>query len=392
MSRFEHENIKFDILKKRAFNMRWAEVEDGVIPLTAADSDFPVAPEIVEDLIEYIQEGYFSYTPKTGMEECKQSIARSLLARKNEIVNPELILHIDSAARGMFVIAQTVLDPGDEVIVFDPVDFLFKQSVLSANATPVLFPMEVTSDNSISFANLEKYITDKTKMICLCNPHNPLGKLYNMSDLDVLLTIAEKYDLWIMNDEIWADIVYSEKKFNSILELGNERNKKTISVYGFSKSFGIAGLRAGCIYCQDQEVFDRIIDESDMLTTAGGITSLSQIAIISCMDKCFYWVDEFVEHLEKNRDYAIKRINSMPMISCDIPQATFLLFPDITKTSMTSEAFVEYINSNYKLSLVPGSDRFFGPGAKGHIRICFSTSHEVLKEGLDRLEAGLKAL
>ncbi len=392
MGFFEHDKIKFNVLKERAYNMRWAEVEDDVIPLTAADSDFPVAPEIVEDLIDYIKEGYFSYTPKTGFPKCKRSIANALNRRKNENVDPELVLPIDSAARGMFVIAKTVLEPGDEVVVFDPVDFLFKESVLAAGGKPVLFPMELNEKGNISFDKLEDYITDKTKMICLCNPHNPLGKVYPLEDLDKLLTVAEENDLWIMNDEIWADIVYSDSKFRSILELGKERNKKTLSVFGFSKSFGIAGLRAGCIYAHDKEAFDSILQESEVLTTAGGITSLSQIAIISCMDKSYYWLEEFIRHLEDNRDYAVERINKMPNIRCEKPEATFLLFPDIKETGMESEEFVKYIKEKFKLSIIPGSDKFFGPGAKGHVRICFSTSKELLKEGLDRLEEGLKSL
>lgn len=392
MSRFEHENINFEVLKQRAYNMRWAEVEEDVIPLTAADSDFPVAPEIVEDLMAYIKEGYFSYTPKMGLPACKKSIADALKRRKNEDVDPNLVLPIDSAARGMFVIAKTVLEPGDEVIVFDPVDYLFKTSVLAAGGTPVMFPMIMNEQGNISFDHLEEYITEKTKMICLCNPHNPLGKIFPMEDLDQLLRIAEKHDLWIMNDEIWADIVFSGNKFNSILELGNDRNRKTISVFGFSKSFGIAGLRAGCIYCQDDEIFQAIVDESDVMSTAGGITSLSQIAVIACMDKAYYWADEFVAHLEENRDYALERIEKMPMISCEKPDATFLLFPDISETGMDSVGFVEYLLKEQKLSIVPGSDQFFGPGANGHVRICFSTSRKILKEGLDRLEAGLKAL
>lgn len=391
MSTFEHKNIKFNVLKKRAYNGRWAEVEEGTIPLTSADFDFPVAHEIVEDLTNYIKEGYFSYTPKTGLPECKKSIANALKRRKNENVDPELILPIDSAARGMFIIAKAVLEPGDEVIVFDPVDYLFKASVFSVGAKPVLFPIEFNEEGNISLNNLENYITTKTKMICLCNPHNPLGKLYPMKDLDYLLSVAQKYDLWIMNDEIWSDIIYSGEKFNSLLELGNERNKKTISVTGFSKSFGIAGLRAGCIYCQDKGVFNTIIEKSEVMTTAGGITSLSQIAIMSCMDKCYYWVDEFVKHLEKNRDYAVKRINEMPKITCKSPQATFLLFCDITKTSMSSEEFAKYLNDKFKL-LITGSVELFGPGSEGYIRISFATSFEILKESLNRLEEALKNL
>lgn len=389
MNRFDNKNIKFDVLKERAYNMRWAEVEDEVIPLTAADSDFPVAPEIVQALSDYISEGYFSYTPKLGFPECRESIANALYKRKNEKVDPDLVLPIDSAARGMYIVAQSVLEEGDEVIVFDPVDYLFKQSVLSANAVPVLYPSKIGADGNMDISDIEDYITDKTKMICLCNPHNPFGKLYSMDDLDKLLTITQKHDLYIMNDEIWADIVYSDSKFNSLLELGNDRNKKTLSVFGFSKSFGIAGLRAGCIYCQDKELFDKVVERSDVLTTAGGITSLSQIAVMACMDKSYYWLDEFVEHLQSNRDYALKRIEDMPFIRCHKPDSTFLLFPDIRETGMQAEELAELLLNKYKLAIVPGNDRFFGPGARGHIRICFSTSKEVLKKGLDRLEQAL---
>ncbi|HAE42992.1 MAG TPA: pyridoxal phosphate-dependent aminotransferase, partial [Clostridiales bacterium] len=161
---FKHENINMDVLKERAFSTRWAEVEDGVIPLTAADSDFPVAPEIVQDLMDYIKDGYFSYTPKLGLEECRKSIANALKRRKNEEVDPKLILPIDSAARGMFIISEMVLEPGDEAIIFDPVDFLFKESILAAGGKPVLYPVKINQQGHISLDEIEDYITEKTKM------------------------------------------------------------------------------------------------------------------------------------------------------------------------------------------------------------------------------------
>ena len=102
MGLFADSNVKIDVLKKRAFNYRWAEVPEGMIPLTAADPDYPVAPEIRQALMEYVQDGYFSYTPKLGYPEFAQSISRALKARKGEDIDPNLILPIDSAARGMY--------------------------------------------------------------------------------------------------------------------------------------------------------------------------------------------------------------------------------------------------------------------------------------------------
>lgn len=388
MDYFADSAINIDALRKKAFNLRWAEVEPGVIPLTAADPDFPAAPEIIEAIQEYIADGYLCYAPKEGMREFRESISSALNRRKGEDVPPELILPIDSAARGMYTIARAVLSPGDEVIIFDPVDFLFRESAVAAGGVPVLFPATI-KDNRIDLSGLESYVTGRTKMIGLCNPHNPLGTLYSREDLALILDIAEKYGLYIMNDEIWSDIVYPGKEFLSILSLGKERNKKTASVYGFSKSFGVAGLRIGCVYCQDEALFRKIYESSDAGTTAGGISTLSQVAGIACMDKAFYRVDAFIKHLKENRDYALSRIEKMKGICCHRPDATYLLFADITGTGQTSSEVADFLRKEAKLAVVPGVEKFFGPGARGHIRICFATGRDILKEAMNRLEMGL---
>lgn len=392
MNYFCNENINFDVLSKRAYNYRWAELPEGTIPLTAADTDFPVAPEIIKEIVDYVQVGYLSYTPKLGLPEFRQSIAKALNDKKNEHIDPELVLPIDSAARGMYIIAQAVLQPGDEVIIFDPVDYLFKQSALSAKATPVLFPAKVTSEGRLDLSTLESYITPKTRMIGLCNPHNPLGTLYSKEDLELILDLSEKYNLYIMNDEIWSDIVYPPNKFLSIMSLGAERNKRTLSVYGFSKCYGVAGLRIGCVYCHDKALFDKMVEKSDVMTTAGGIASVSQIAGIACLEKAQYMVDAYVAHLAQNRDYACERINAMAMLSVRKPEATFVVFIDVRQTGLSSEQFVDFMLDKVKLALVPGTENFFGPGAEGFVRLCFATSHEVLAEGLDRLEKGISLL
>lgn len=388
MKPYSNENVNLEILRKRAYNMRWAEQAEDVIPMTAADHDFPTAPAIIEALQEYIAGGYFTYTPHRGMHEFKVAISKFLADRKNEIVPPEQILPIDSAARGMQVIADAILKPGDEVIVFDPVDFLFRTSMEAAGAKVILFPSNLKEDR-ISLEGLEEYITPKTKMLGFCNPHNPMGMLYTREDLDYLLTLSEKYGFYIMNDEIWSDIVYPEKKFISLLEFGPERNKRTLSVYGFSKSFGLAGLRIGCIYATDPEEFEKLVVASQVDATIGGISSLSQIAGIAAMDKCRERLDEFVAHITENRDYALARLEKMPGIRCHRPQATFVLFPDITETGMDPVELVDLLREKYKVALVPGGARFFGPGSEGHIRICLSTSRAILEEGLNRLERGL---
>lgn len=388
MKGFTNENIKFDVLRQRAYNMRWAEQDADVIPLTAADHDFPCAPEVVQALQDYIKEGYFTYTPHRGFPSFKKAIAKAMKERKNEDVNPDFVLPIDSAARGMKVIADAVLQPGDEVIVFDPVDFLFRTSMESAGAKVILFPTNLQSD-CVSLEGLEDYITPKTKMLGFCNPHNPMGMLYKKEDLDYLLRLSEKYGFYIMNDEIWSDMIYPECEFTSLLHLGAERNARTLTVYGFSKTFGLAGLRIGCVYTMNQEMYDRVVKASLVDTTIGGIDALSQIAGEAALKYGFPRVDAFRAQIAENRDYALARIEKMPGIKCHKPQATFVLFPDITGTGWDPVDLIDVLKEKYRVALVPGGARFFGPGSEGHIRICLSTSREVLEEGLNRLEACL---
>ena len=388
MKGFTNENIKFDVLRQRAYNMRWAEQDADVIPLTAADHDFPCAPEVVQALQDYIKEGYFTYTPHRGFPSFKKAIAKAMKERKNEDVNPDFVLPIDSAARGMKVIADAVLQPGDEVIVFDPVDFLFRTSMESAGAKVILFPTNLQSD-CVSLEGLEDYITPKTKMLGFCNPHNPMGMLYKKEDLDYLLRLSEKYGFYIMNDEIWSDMIYPECEFTSLLHFGAERNARTLTVYGFSKTFGLAGLRIGCVYTMNQEMYDRVVKASLVDTTIGGIDALSQIAGEAALKYGFPRVDAFRAQIAENRDYALARIEKMPGIKCHKPQATFVLFPDITGTGWDPVDLIDVLKEKYRVALGPGGARFFGPGSEGHIRLCLSTSREVLEEGLNRLEACL---
>jgi cystathionine beta-lyase len=392
MNLFSDSSVNLSLLKKRAFNYRWAEMEEDIIPLTAADPDFPAAPEIRKALTEYVEGGYFSYTPKMGFPELREAMSKSLIERKGEQVPPDLILPIDSAARGMYIIADTFLRPGDEMIVFDPVDYLFRESCLAAGGVPVLFPATLNSSGRIDLSRLESYITSKTKMIGLCNPHNPLGCLYSSEDLEHIMGLCEKYDLMIMNDEIWSDIVYSPSRFLSILSLGPERCKRVASVFGFSKSFGIAGLRAGCLYCTGEAFFARLVKNSAVMTTAGGISSLSQVAAISCLNECYYWVDAFLKHLEENRNLAADRVNAIKGLSCRRNEATYLLYINIEELRISATEFCDFLKAKARLALVPGGDEFFGPGSRGHVRLCYATSKELLNEGLSRLEKGVTLL
>lgn len=388
---FTNDHVNLDILRQRSYSMRWATLEPDVIPLSSADPDFPPAPEIIDTLKEYLSGGYMPYVPPLGITGLRETIASGLKQRKNENVRPEWILPTDSAARAMQIISAAVLNPGDEAVIFDPVDLMFGVSISMAGGKAVYYPC-TKEHGHWDFSDLESYITPKTKMLCLCNPHNPLGKLYAKEELAKILEIANRYDLCVLNDEVWSDIVYSETPFHSLMEFPEEQTRKVLTVYGFSKGFSMAGIRGGYLICPDETLFQKVFDVSAVGTTVGGVSCLTQVAMKAAFERGFYWVDEFVAHLQACRDYVYQRLNAMPGITADKQEATFVSFFDIRETGLSSEEFARQIYEIDRVYLVPGTDKWFGPGAQGHVRLCYATSHEILEQALDRIETGVNRM
>ncbi|MDR6489534.1 aminotransferase/cystathionine beta-lyase [Chryseobacterium vietnamense] len=380
---FTNNDINFEALKRKAYNGRWATLEDGIIPLTAADPDFRTAPEIEQGIIEYLKDGYLSYGPFSGLPEFKKSVADHFNQEKHGSFSPENILAVNSAAQGMSLIASYVLNPGDEAIILDPVDFLFKKSVETAGGKVMLCPID-TATGEIDFEKLVSLISSKTKLISICNPHNPLGKVYSKDVLVQVAEIAAAHDLWVMSDEIWSDIIYDNKSFYTYSSVSEKARKKSFTVYGFSKSFGIAGLRIGAVLCHDQDTLEDFIEKSNFNSTIEGVSTLSQIAGSVALERAKPWYKEFLTHLQSNRDLAFRLLSRSEIVTPNLPEATFVLFPKI-KNGMTSDEFAQHVLTHGKVAIVPGSERWFGKGAEGHIRICFSTSQEILEEGINRI-------
>ena len=386
---FRDENVRMDLLRERAFNMRWAQQPEGVLCLTAADSDFPVAPVITEALTEYVRSGVFSYGPAEGLPSFRRAVARMLTERRGVAAHEDRIIAADSAASAMFVVARFALQPGDEAIVFDPVDFLFKASTEAAGGTAVLSAIDKQTGR-IDIDGIRKLIGPRTRMLGLCNPHNPLGLVLSEGDLRALGEIAVEHDLWIMNDEIWSDIVFEPATFTSMAALSPEIAARTITISGFSKNFGLSGLRIGYMAAPSDEVRERLLEVSAARTTAWGAATLSQVAAQAAYERGWPFFEAFLRHLTKVRDYAVARLNAMPGIRCRPPAGTYLLFPDVSAHGISSVEMAQYLLDEARVAIVPGAERWFGPGAAGHMRIAFPTSMGIVSEAMDRMEAALR--
>lgn len=383
---FENDKVHLDVLKKRAYNLRWATTPSDIIPLTAADPDFQCAPEIAEAIKAYTQERYFSYGPGEGLPELKEALARYYQERRNVPVQPSGVLPVDSTAFGIYVICKTYLEAQDEAIIFDPVDFLFRYSVEQVGGVAVPFAIPPGTDK-VDFSQLETLITERTKLICLCNPLNPTGKVFTKEELTELGNIACKHNIKILSDEIWSDIIFSPAKFTSIAAINEDIRKQTITTTGFSKSYGLAGLRIGAVIAHDPDTFAEIYETSLHGSTIHGANSISQIAAATALDKCEYWLDQFVAHTQKMRDLVVSGMNEIPNFHCIPPDGCYVAFVNIKETGKTSSEIQNLLYEKARVSVVPGLKKWFGDGAEGYIRICFSTSESILTDAISRIKS-----
>ena len=387
--RFSDDKVNLQTLRDRAFNFRWATLPEDVIPLTAADSDFPMAEEISDAMQDYVRTGYLPYGPPGGLPVFRDAVAQYYRAKFHVNALGDQVLATDSAASAMYLVAQQILSVGEEALIADPVDFLFERSVASAGGVVRRFRLDSSADFAFDPKEVESLINDKTRLLSICNPHNPSGRVWRRDELEQLCDIALRHGLTIMSDEVWADIVYDGAELCSVASISPEVARQTYTVYGFSKGYGLAGLRAGVLICPDSAAAEAVLTRSHADETAYGVSTLSQIAGVAAMEQAQEWLSGFVGHLQRQRDYAVARLNRFGTISCHSPEGTFVLFPRLAHFQGDATALTEQLTETHRIAVVPGSPRFFGPGAAGHIRLSIATSRAILSEGLDRLERGL---
>jgi aspartate/methionine/tyrosine aminotransferase len=380
---FDPTRVDLPTLRRRAHNLRWATVPPDVIPLTAADPDFPCPPPVTEAIQKFLAERYFSYGPPRGMPEFRESLARFFQDRRKIPASPDAILPVDSAAFGIFITCKAFLKPGDEAIVFDPVDFLFRYAIEEAQAVPVALPIAPGAD--AAFDRLNELITPRTRLICLCNPLNPTGKVFTRTELQSLARIACRHDLIILSDEIWSDIVYQPNQFTSIASLDPEISNRTVTVTGFSKSYGLAGLRIGAVMAANPEHYTRLFNSSLHQSTVHGANLLSQVAATAALDACGPWLEAFVHHLHDMRNGCVDALNRIPGITCHYPEGCYVAFADIRGTGLNPAELRDILFTRAKVAVVPGLPEWFGPGAAGHIRLSFATSAAILDDALRRI-------
>ena len=388
MSSFRDEEIRFSLLRKYSAN-QWGKYPRDIIPLTAADPDFRAAQQIRQAIIQMAVDGVFSYGADGGNNDFKEACARHVTHRKGFKCSPEEVHALNGVAQGMMLTCKTLLSLGDEAIIFDPVDFLFGKSIDEAGGKRVLSKVDWET-LEFDLEGLKELVTPHTRMLCICNPHNPYGRVLTKDELKAMVDLAVDHDLWIMSDEIWSDIIYDGKKHIPTTSIPEAR-ERTITLYGFSKTFAMAGLQLGFIVAHNPELMKRFKENAPGYFYP--VNNISQTAGRSALDEAWNWATEFVQHLQKVRDYVYDRLKEMPRVEVHKPEGTYVIFPKIH--GMKSVEATEYLLDEAKVAVVPGHGEpfsYFGPGGEGHIRIVYSTSMGIMEEAMDRIEKALLKL
>jgi aspartate/methionine/tyrosine aminotransferase len=329
-----------------------------------------------------------SYVPQEGLPGFREAVANWMRSTRQIDCTPEAVFATDSAASGMAVVARASLRPGDEVLIPAPVDFLLQHTVERAGAVAVRVPVSRSTSAEEFIACMKAALTPRTRMLWLCNPHNPLGVVYSREWLLKVAEWALAHRLRIVSDDIWSDIVYAPSEHVAVASLSPQIARNTVTVYGFSKNFALAGLRVGCLICTDPEWHRQIVAASDAESTVYGVSVLSQVAAMAALNDGRDWLTEFIEHLQAQRDYVVERLQQWPGVQIQPPQGTYVIFPDVRglAPNQDSAALCDRLREQARVDLVPGLPRWFGPGSEGHVRICFATSRAILKEAFDRMD------
>ena len=358
---------------------------DDVISLGVGEPDFDTPWHVRDEGIYSLEKGRTSYTSNAGLKELKEEIAKFLKRRYDLTYDPnrEMIVTV-GGSEGIDICMRAMLDPGDEVIIPQPSYVSYEPCCVLANGTPVIVELKAENEFRLTAAELEAAITPKTKLLVLPFPNNPTGAIMERKDLEAIAEVIEKHDLYVLSDEIYSELTYTENHV-SICSLPGMR-ERTILINGFSKSHSMTGWRLGYA-CGPEVVIKQMLKIHQFAIMCAPTTS--QYAAVEAMRNGDEDVAQMRTEYDIRRKYLLKRFAEMG-VDCFEALGAFYVFPCIKEFGMTSDDFATTMLKSKKVCVVPGTA--FGNCGEGFLRISYAYSMENLKIAMDRFEEFVKEL
>ncbi|MBI2835535.1 MAG: pyridoxal phosphate-dependent aminotransferase [Acidobacteria bacterium] len=363
--------------------------------LDQGDVSFDAPNSVKDAMIRAVRENRSHYLQTTGLPRLRELISEKL-RRRNDIPvdDPDDVMVTNGGIHGLYLICHALLEPGDEVIVPDPEWPPCMGSILAARAVPVGCPLHESLAWRFDLDELASKIGPRTRAIYLNSPNNPTGGVLTRGDLEGMAGIAMKHDLWIISDEAYEDVVFDGAEHVSIASLAG-MYERTFSLFTFSKTFAMTGLRLGYVVGRDPKIRERM--KKVLFYTASNIASVVQYGGIGGLEGSQACTEEFRRELQGRRDLFYEGIAELDgVLSGKPPRGAFYAFLRIDPAwrrdgaegggpSSISWAMAEYLIKRGRIGCVPGAD--FGLNGEGYIRFCFARERQELLGALDSMRS-----
>ena len=355
------------------------------ISLGVGEPDFDTPWHIRDEGIYSLEKGRTFYTSNSGLKELRQEIANYLKRRQNlEYDAMKEVLITVGGSEAIDIGMRVMLNPGEEVLIPQPSYVSYEPCVVLAGGVPVIIDLKEENDFRLTAKELSDAITEKTKILVLPFPNNPTGAILEEKDLREIAKICVEKDIFVMSDEIYAELTYKEKHI-SIAQMPGMQ-ERTILINGFSKAYAMTGWRLGYA-CGPAGIIKQMLKIHQYAIMCAPTTS--QHAAVEAVRHGDRDVEAMREEYNGRRRYVMKRFRDMGL-QCFEPFGAFYTFPCIQEFGLSSDAFATQMLQEEKVVVVPGTA--FGECGEGFLRISYAYSLESLKEALDRMEHFIRRL
>ena len=363
-----------------------SEMKDA-ITLGVGEPDFDTPWHIRDEGIYSLEKGKTFYTSNAGLKELKIEIDRYLTRRcgVSYDYNNEILVTV-GGSEAIDIAMRAMLDPGDEVLIPQPSYVSYEPCCILANGTPVIIELKAENQFRLTAEELEAAITPKTKLLVLPFPNNPTGAIMERADLEAIAKVVEKYDLYVISDEIYSELTYTEDTEHVTIASLPGMWERTILINGFSKAYAMTGWRLGYA-CGPEKIIAQMTKIHQFAIMCAPTTS--QYAAVEALKNGDEDVAKMREEYNGRRRYLMHRFKEMGL-ECFEPFGAFYVFPCIKEFGMTSDEFATALLNAQKVAVVPGTA--FGACGEGFIRISYAYSLDVLRKAMDRIEAFITQL
>ncbi len=364
---------------------KWKYFPADVLPLWVAEMDFRIAEPIKQAIRLRLDDDDLGYGMPNAVPGLQDAVADRL---KLFGYRPptDCVLPLQGTSIGLDYAARAFAGPGDEILILTPLYPPFKRAITSAGRVPV--EVELVDDGTgyrIDMDALEAAVTPATRMLMLCNPHNPVGRVFTRAELEALADFVLRHNLWLVSDDLHADLVF-EGEMLTIAGISPEIAARTITLYGPSKAFNLPGLQISFAVASDKALLDRL--KAGSQGTYHGPNVLAQEAALAANTQSAEWLESVLAYLGENRALVTEFVASqMPSVRHYAPEGTYLSWFDFRGSKfpdMPAKALMEAS----KVGLNEGAD--YGKGGAGFARLNFATTREILSQALDQLAAALR--